>query len=99
MGKLGWALGYLFGLFGGIALLLLYKDKESKFHGWQSIIFGAAVFAIYIVLTITIVGIILVPLVGLAAFALVLWMMYRALQGERVELPYITPWAEKMSAK
>ncbi len=90
------ALAYLLGIISGIVVYLVKKDDSfARFHAVQSIFFSLSIVVINIVLGITVIGAILIPIVGLVALILWLVLMYKALMGERYHLPVIGEWAEK----
>ncbi len=69
-----------------------------RFHSWQSIFLGIAMFAVDMVLSfIPIVGWMLIP-VALLGF-LVVWVicLMKALKGERFKLPQIGNFAEQQA--
>lgn len=69
-----------------------------RFHSWQSIFLGIAMFAVDMVLSfIPIVGWMLIP-VALLGF-LVVWVicLMKALKGERFKLPLIGNFAEQQA--
>jgi len=74
------------------------KNSYVRFHSWQSIFFAIAAFAVNIVLTvIPIIGWILIPFVGLAFLVIWIWVLLKALKGERYKLPFIGNLAEKQA--
>ncbi|MEK6957680.1 MAG: DUF4870 domain-containing protein [archaeon] len=92
------AVAYLLGPITGIALLLMEKDnKFIRFHAMQSTILFIGVIVLNIILTITIIGWILLPFVGLGALVLWILMMYKAYSKEKYKLPIIGDMAEKNS--
>jgi len=111
--NLAGALCYVLGFITGILFLVLepYNRKPFiRFHAFQSIIFSAAWIALSIFLGIlfSIVGlatggmmwVLLIPLrlvIGLGGFVLWLFLMFKAYNGERYQLPVIGPMAEKQA--
>lgn len=107
------ALCYVLGFVTGVVFLVIdpYKnDKFVKFHAFQSIFFNVAWIVIWIVFTIVgsilsaitagIGGLIMLPvwlLIMLAGLALWLFLMYKAYNNERYELPVIGPLAAKQA--
>jgi uncharacterized membrane protein len=107
------AVAYLFSFITGIIIYLMYKDKKNKFvlfHAMQSIIFGAAIFAIFILLGIAgvvlamipvigwIVGLVMIPVwlvLALGSFALWIFLMYKAYSGVKFKIPMVGDFAEK----
>lgn len=93
------ALSYLLGFITGILFFVLEKEsKFVKFHAMQSIAVFIALFVINIILTITIVGIVLLPLISLLGFILWIVLMYKAYKGENFKLPVVGDFAEKQVA-
>jgi uncharacterized membrane protein len=85
-----------------------YKtDRTIRFHAFQSLFLAAATFAIFFLLGFFaiipfvgwIVGLILFPLLGLTIFALVIFCMYKAYNGEQFMLPVIGKLAQDQAAK
>lgn len=97
---------YFFTILGGIAVYLWKKDDAFlRFHAMQSIMFTITYYVIAVFLGILTV----VPVVGmiaaglsfvvlLASSGIWVYLMYRALHGDRFGLPVIGPMAEKYSA-
>ena len=74
------------------------KNSYVRFHSWQSIFLGIVFFAVSIVLSvIPIVGWIIMPFIDL--FLLVIWVyvLIKALNGQRFKLPLIGDLAEKQA--
>jgi uncharacterized membrane protein len=94
------ALSYLLGFITGIVFLIVEKDNTFvRFHAMQSTITFGGLFALYIVLTISIVGWVL--LLPLTLLELVLWivLMVKAFGGEMFKLPWVGDIAEKQVQK
>jgi len=99
------ALCYLLGLVTGILFLVIEpynKNRNVRFHAFQSIFLNVAWIAMMIVLSIlgTVtqgIMFLLTPLLGLAFFGLWLYMMWSAYQNKKVVLPVIGPIAEKQA--
>lgn len=89
-------LAYLFGFVSGIILLILEKDSPFvKFHAIQSIIVSGIIFILSTILTISIIGALLVPFIGLAGLVIWILCMIKAYKGETYKLPVIGDLAEK----
>jgi uncharacterized membrane protein len=97
-----------------VALILIFIEKENKFvrfHAFQSVFYGLAIFALFIVLAIftTILAFVsstlaslfslLYLLVWLAALAGIVLLCIKAYQGQMFKLPVIGNLAESMSSK
>jgi uncharacterized membrane protein len=103
------ALCYLLGLITGIIFLVLApynQNKTIRFHAFQSIFLNLGLVVFYIlwgILTFVLAFIthgfafLLYPLIGLAVFALWLYMMFATYNGKRVKLPIIGDLAEKQA--
>jgi uncharacterized membrane protein len=95
------ALAYALGPLSGIACILLYReDPYVRFHGWQSLLFGAFV-------ALAVAAMDLVPLLGLgmvfflmvAAGALTLLFMWQAWRGRWFVLPLLGDVALEMASR
>ena len=111
--KIGGLLAYLLGWIGGLIIFLTQKDPELRFHGMQSILLNVALIAIFVVLSIVggilgaipglglvtgLIGLFLTPVIGLAAFALWIFMMIKGYNVEHYKLPWIGDMAENIAA-
>ncbi len=87
---------YVLGWLSGLVILLVEKeDKEVRFHAMQSIIVFGGLNALDIVLSISLVGIPLIPLLGLIAIVLWIFLMIKGFQGEQYRLPIVGDLAER----
>ncbi len=92
------AVSYLFGLMSGVLNnLFASNDKYVKFHAAQSTFWSLSLFVLNWVLLISIVGAPIAFLVGIIGFVSWLFLMYKAITGERYMLPVVGEWAEKYS--
>ena len=100
------ALCYLFGLITGLIFLNIEpynRDDFVRFHARQSIVFSVACLVFWVILSVFI-AILPGPLGGLLAFIgrivafllAVFWLflMYKALTGERYRIPQLADWAD-----
>lgn len=103
---------YLVGWITGLIFLLIDKRPFVRFHGAQSIAFNIAIIAVWIVFWIIeamltfitalmhfpigFLFIFLFPVVGIAIFAVWIFLMYKAYQGEKFKLPIIGNLVEGM---
>ncbi|HUI73814.1 MAG TPA: DUF4870 domain-containing protein [Candidatus Acidoferrum sp.] len=103
---------YLVGWITGLIFLLIDKRPFVRFHGAQSIAFNISIIAIWIVFWIVealltfitalmhfpigFLFIFFFPIVGLAIFAVWIFLMYKAYQGEKFKLPIIGNLVEGM---
>ena len=77
---------------GIIFFLVEKKDKFVRFHAFQSILFGAALFVLWKVaqlLKIILIGHVLEPVVSIGGFVFWLLLMWKAYNKEKYELPYL----------
>jgi uncharacterized membrane protein len=88
------ALCYIFDLFSGIFFLLVEKNnKFIRFHAMQSVVANAIVFILSV--PVGIIGII--PIIGtlifigwfMSVFALGIFLIFQAFNGEKYELPVV----------
>ena len=87
---------YLLGWISGLIFLLIEKDNQMvRFHAMQSIVTFGGLNVIYILLMISVIGIPLMPIVGLIGLAAWLILMIKAFQGERYKFPITGDLAEK----
>lgn len=104
------ALCYVLGLITGILFLVLEpynRNRNIRFHAFQSIFLHVACIAIWIVIGILFTmirmvgfffgGFFLYPLMGLAFFLLWIYLIVMAYQGKAVVLPIIGPLAQKQA--
>jgi uncharacterized membrane protein len=99
-GNVAGALTYLVGFLTGIAFLVIEKDSRFvRFHAMQSTMVFGGFAALYIVLTITLVGVFLLPLVLLVQVGVWLLCMIKAFMGETFKLPVVGELAEKQLDK
>jgi uncharacterized membrane protein len=91
---------YLGAFVTGIIFLVIEKEnKFVRFHAVQSIAISVVIFVIQVILGITIIGLFLLPIVGIVAFILWIFLMYKAYQGKMYKLPIIGDFAEKQVGK
>ncbi len=97
------ALCYAFGFITGILFLVLApynQNKTVRFHAFQSIFLHLAVIAIWVVAGAILPWAILFfmgPLIGVAAFVLWVFMLWKSYQGQKIKLPLIGDLAEKQA--
>lgn len=93
------ALAYVLGPITGVIFLVLEKDPFVRFHAVQSIVVFIALFALQMILGITIILALLVPLVSLVGFILWLLLIYKAWKGEEWEVPFLGKFARQFAKK
>ncbi|MGA2409027.1 MAG: DUF4870 domain-containing protein [Candidatus Binataceae bacterium] len=100
------ALTYLFGLITGIVFLNVEpynRDDYVRFHARQSIVFSVACIVLWVILSVFIailpggLGRLLAFIGRIVAFLLAvfwLFLMYKALRGERYRIPELSNWTD-----
>ena len=106
------ALCYVLGLITGIIFLVIApynQNKRVRFHAFQSIFMHVAVIAIWFAMgivfsimfhimhSLTLLGLVIYPVLGLAIFGLWVYLIVSAYQGRTVVLPIIGPLAEQQA--
>ena len=106
------ALCYVLGLITGIIFLVIApynQNKTVRFHAFQSIFMHVAVIAIWFALgivfsimfhimhSLTLLGMVIYPVLGLAIFGLWVYLIVSAYQGRTVVLPIIGPLAQQQA--
>lgn len=102
------ALTYLFGLITGLIFLNIEpynRDDFVRFHARQSIVFSVACIVLWVILSVFIailpgaLGNLLAFIGRVFAFLLAvywLFLMYKALTGERYRIPQLADWADSV---
>jgi uncharacterized membrane protein len=94
------ALAYIFTLVSGLVVLAVDRREGPRFHAMQSIFFSLAVAVVFLVLSgIPVLGRILHYPLLIAVGVVWVSLMFTALRGQRVKLPYIGDLAERQLAK
>ena len=83
------------------------KDRFVKFHAFQCLFLAAASFVLFFGLSIVavipiigwIIGLLLIPLLGLVLFGTVVFTMYKAYNHEKFMLPVIGKLADQQASK
>jgi len=83
------------------------KDRFVKFHAFQCLFLAAASFVLFFALSIVavipvigwIIGLLLIPLLGLSLFVVVIFTMYKAYNNEKFMLPVIGKLADQQASK
>jgi uncharacterized membrane protein len=91
-------LAYLFGFISGIIVLLIRKEAGVKFHAWQSILLGAAMFILNLLL-VTLGMEMFSGLISLGGFVIYVLLIMRTYTGQKWVLPIIGEQAEKLAQK
>ncbi len=100
-------LAYLFGWVSGLILLLVEKEhREVRYHAAQSLVLSLALTVLYVAFMvisfIPVLGLIFLLVeivVGIAAFALWIYLLIQGYQLNHVKLPVAGDLAEQWSAK
>ena len=94
--KLMAAVCFFLNILGFIIAYLAFKnDKYVMYYAKQGLVLGVAVFLIQIILTITLVGILLLPIVWLAYLVLLVMGILNAMSGTQKPIPIIGGFADK----
>lgn len=83
------------------------RDRFIRFHAFQCLFLAAAIFVLFFALGIFtmipvvgwLAGIVVIPLLGLAIFAVVLFTMYKAYNNQKFMLPVIGKLAEQQASR
>lgn len=96
--KVASALCYLpfVGWIVAIVMLVIDKNAEVRFNAAQALVLGLGAWLLMFILGMTIILAVLVPLLGLGVLVLQLLLAFKAYQGEKVVLPVLGQWAEKL---
>ncbi|TPD62067.1 DUF4870 domain-containing protein [Emcibacter nanhaiensis] len=87
---------YLLGWISGLIFFLIEKENQTvRFHAMQSIVTFGGLNIIYILLMVSVIGIPLMPIVGLIGLAAWIILMIKAFQGEKFKFPITGNLAEK----
>lgn len=87
------------GWIAGIIFLVIEKNAEVRFNAAQGLVLMAGIWALMFLLGATIILAILTPLVWIASLILEIVLVVKAYKGQKVVLPLIGPWSEKLLAK
>ena len=90
---LSYILGWLFGLVG---LAVVKDDNYVRFHCAQALVFSVAEFVIIFVIgMVPILGWVIAPLLGIAAFIYMIVVALKVAKGDNVRIPVCGDFAEK----
>lgn len=73
------------------------KDKTIRFHSFQSLALAVCSIALTFILAVTIIGLVLMPFVGLGSFVVAVICAIKAFNNDRLSLPVIGPWSAKQA--
>jgi len=85
---------YVLGFVSGIVFVMIEKDKEVRFHAFQSIFTSVAAFLLQTALSMTRLYS-LSALVSYLTLGIFVVLMIKAYQGEKFKLPVVGDMAEK----
>lgn len=91
MALLAHLLGFFSSILAPLLIYLLQKDKSKfvAFHAMQAILFEVIFWALYIILAISLVGILLIPFAIIAHLIWGILAIIRSAQGDWYEIPII----------
>ena len=94
--NLAGGLAYLLGPVTGIVLLLIEpENRYVRFHAFQSLFTFVSIAVLVLILSgVPVIGRLVWAASFLATMVLWVYLMYKALMGERYKLPFIGDWAE-----
>ncbi len=84
------------GWIAGIIFLIIEKDSEVRFNAAQGLVLMIGIWVLFFILGVTIILAILTPILWLASIILEIVLAVKAYQGQKVVLPVIGPWAQKL---
>jgi uncharacterized membrane protein len=92
-------LAYIFWIPAILWLLIepFKNDRFVRFHSWQALVIGVVWFVIYIVLTITVIGLLITPLIMLAQLGVAILGAYKSYKNEMYKFPLIGDFCEKQA--
>lgn len=91
---------YVLGWISGLIFFLIEKeDQDVRFHAMQSIVVFGGLTVLNIVLSISLIGLPLIPLIGVVGFVLWIFLMIKGFQGEKYKLPFAGDIAEKWASQ
>lgn len=95
--NVGSLLAYVLGWVSGLVVWLLEQEnREVRFHAAQSVlVFGGLTIISTVFGLIPIIGLIVVPVVGLVGFVLWIYLMVQGYSGNHVALPVVGDLAEQ----
>src|SRR3989344_2230978 len=82
-----------------LVMVLIEKNPEVKWHAVQGLLIGLGTWILAMGLGLTVVLALLVPLVWVAGFILQLVLVVKAYQGEKLKLPLLSEWTDKLVKK
>lgn len=96
--RLAAALSYIW--VAAIIFLVLEPYNHNpfvRFHAFQSLFLAIVTAVLSVVLTVTVIGIVLLPFLLLGGFGLMLWCAYKAYNNEWYKLPMLGDYAQRQA--
>jgi len=87
------------GWVGAIILLVLSKEQTVRWHAVQALLFSVAIMVVISIMRATIILLILSPIVWVAAMIVQLVLVVKTYQGEKVKLPGLGEWTDRLVKK
>jgi len=87
----------LVGILASLAVFFTRKDKQTRFNAAQSLLLNVGTSVVAVILMITVVGALLLPLLGLAYLVAIVYCAYKTYNGEKIVLPVIGSMAESFA--
>ena len=98
--KIANVISYIIGIIGGVIFYLIEKrDTEVRFHAVQSVLFHVFFAILATILSITIIGLVLVPFVILAEFIGAIYLAIQGYNQKHIKLPVIGDISEQWAVK
>ena len=82
-----------------LVMVLIEKNPEVKWHAVQGLLIGLGTWVLAMGLGLTVILAVLVPLIWVAGFILQLVLVVKAYQGEKLKLPLVSEWTDKLVKK
>jgi len=82
-----------------LVMVLVEKNTEVKWHAVQGLLVGLGIWVLGLGLGMTVILAVLVPLIWVAGFILQLILVVKTYQGEKMKLPLLTEWTDKLVKK
>ena len=87
------------GWLGVLAFFLFKKTPKVTSHAVQGLLVGLGIWVLGLGLGMTVILAVLVPLIWVAGFILQLILVVKTYQGEKMKLPLLTEWTDKLVKK
>ncbi|MCL4390200.1 MAG: DUF4870 domain-containing protein [Patescibacteria group bacterium] len=87
------------GWIAAIIFLIIEKNADVRFNAAQGLVLMVGIWIVMFLMGVTIILAILTPVIWLASIILEIVLAVKAYQGQKVLLPVIGPWAQKLLGK